>query len=200
MPKSKALVPQEDVITDPEIRAVIQRLAAGEEDPQDTLRLLVDIILEKRRNISLDEAKQALEKVLDNYENKLGVGLVAVARAKMDRVVRIARFLDCVESELFKEERVKVASTNELLGMIETGQKVGKQDLEFIERILELRMKGELRAAELAVLQRDITSTPGTIEVGGKTVIVSPESRDRIRKILDRLMLDGTSVRHVTGK
>jgi hypothetical protein len=137
-------------------------------------------------SIDVEQAQAAVLEVLDKYDIKIHTFLIAMARAKFDRIDRTLRFLDKVESRLFTETRLNNATTFELLQMYRIAQSSMIESLGYVERTLKLRE--QLDPASAARIFTDAISQ--SADLAG-IELLTPAQRDKARVTLDRLLGSG---------
>lgn len=157
----------------------------GESDPKKLLELVVSAIT--NRYTDSDLAKQAVSTTISNYENQLRVFLVATAKAKLDRILRLMELIDITEGELLDPSRVRTASTYELLRIYAIAQGSLTTDLDYVKQIVDMRTKLHPEEGK-TVINMFGAPTKEQIEVLADVPALDNLARDRVRRILDQFV------------
>jgi hypothetical protein len=152
--------------------------------PDEALRALSDAI---GRKIPYNEAKEALEQVLRNYEEQLRVFMVGVAKGKIDRVLRMLNLLDRVEEELFSERAIKQANVNQLIRIYALGQNSLTTSLDYIRRVADMRAEIERLGAASKLDEALAKATESGMGPDGLPLL-SPVERERVRGFFNRMV------------
>ncbi|OHD27868.1 MAG: hypothetical protein A2Y38_21595 [Spirochaetes bacterium GWB1_59_5] len=176
------------VSTDGDVLQTLAHLFRDRRSELDKLERILDVVND-RGGADLESAKAAIDDVLDSYENRLRVGLVGVARARFERVVRMSRFVQKVEGEIQRPERLGAMKDTDVIRLLEVCQKTMVSDLAFIDQVVEMRLR-LLDTESLVRARQQISDAGDVLEIGGQMIRLSPESRDRLRSLVDRLTSD----------
>lgn len=161
-------------------------LLKAPEEVQELLQLLTKAF--SGDPVDIESAHAAVLEVLDKYDIKVHTFLIAVARAKFERITRTLNFLDKIENRLFTEVRMENATTFELLQMEKVAQSNMIESLGFIERVLKLRE--QMDPASAARVFTDALSQSADF---AEVELLTPAQRDKARTALSRLLGDGTT-------
>ena len=122
---------------------------------------------------------------MDNYENRLRVSLVGIARAKFERVAKVSALVDTLEDKIFNPKRLDELDTDTLVKIWAQGHKVMKDDLTYINKVTEMRLRG-LALENLAGLGEGEKGEK-VLLIGGKAIELPASAVDRVLKIFGGL-------------
>jgi len=149
-------------------------------DPIEVAKIIVELLCS--RPVSPEDAKQAVEQTFNQYENQLRIFLLSVAKAKVDRILRYMSFVEKLEEELFRPERIKDANTAQLIKAYASVQGNLKNDLDFIKTMADMGL--EIHKILGGVDAGNVEVKDKMSEVAGMFPQYTPEVRGRIRSIL----------------
>lgn len=176
----------EETAIDPAVLQVLGKLLKHQPDAQEKLQDIVRIVL-GTSDLPVEEARKALDQAVGGYETRLRVGLVAVAQEKLERTARLAVFLHQLEDMIFDPAALAGASLEDLFSYYGSASKILTQDLTFIERVVEMRLRA-IGIAGVMNMAEDIDEGKNIINVDGEEVTLGSTSRDRVRKILTSIL------------
>lgn len=136
-----------------------------------------------------EEADKAINRVLLDRKKRSEVFLTALARKHIQRLVFLFERLPTIEEELFKDERIKVAQTSDLIRLLSV---VGSQIQNASEFLQMFVTDEELKSphASPQPSKEGKEGVPPLTDDEKKAVKELPvESRQRLRRIVQKLMM-----------
>lgn len=174
-----------DTLDDPEIELSDFDL----DDPLQVLDLLKSAIIKKGSSINKRDVSAALQHVLDKYEQKNRIFLIAAANAELPRIVRLMSFLSTCEVAMFDDKTLEKASVQQLITMYKLAQTNLVTGLDTVKKVADMRLDA-LRAAGGAEGVEKVFNTEdeGALNALSGLPSIDSQSRDRIRKLLTGLI------------
>lgn len=162
--------------------------------PKDLTRkdldTLVDVVSKVVPDVTHDEARTAIERIMSQHEAQLKIFLVGVAKSRMNRVLRLMEIIDASEHELLgNADRIQEATTYELTRIWQMAQSTVATDLDFIKQVIDMRAtKEEVPATIVNILGNP---TNDQLDAARDIPTLEPQQRAKIRNIIDRLLTNG---------
>lgn len=157
------------------------------ENPDEILKVLRDFVASKP--ISMEDARKAVEVTFRQYENQLRLFMVGVAKAKVPKIVNYMERLTPIEAELFKPERIKDATTAQLIKIATLAHDVLRGDLEYVGKVTSMSL-------EYQKVMGGGGPSPSVLEADKKMASMmqqipqyTPAFREKIRSNLSEIML-----------
>jgi hypothetical protein len=155
-------------------------------DPLEILNLLKDAIL--RKPVDQADAAAALRQVLKNYEQQNRVFLIAAANAELPRVVRLMEFLHACEGAMFEDDRLKDASTKELIRMYALAQANLLASLDNVKKVADMRLDALRAAGGSAGAEKLFQMEDKELDAIAGLPTLDAQGRDRVRKLVTGLI------------
>lgn len=155
-------------------------------DPLEVLDLLKNAIL--RKPVDKSQAADALRQVLKSYEAQNRVFLIAAANAELPRIVRIMSFLQSCEEELFRSDRLKDATTKELVRVYALAQANMLSSLDNVKKVADMRLDALKAAGGATGVERIFDMKDEELNAMAGLPSLDAQGRDRVRKLVTGLV------------
>lgn len=152
------------------------------------LAVLVEAITASLPTVTHEQARDAVNKILSNYEEQLTTFVVGVAKAKLGRVLRLMQIIDTTEDELTRNDtRIKCAETKDLLRLWSIAQAGLTTDVSFIKDVVELRAKlsSYQKPNPETVVNILGVSAQQAAESVSDFPSLSPQGREKVRNVIE---------------
>lgn len=150
------------------------------QDPIKVLKIVSEYISGKE--VDYEAARDAVNQTFQHHDQQLRVFLVAVAKAKLNRILKCMEFVETVEDRLFRPSRLEDATTAQLVKLYAFTQGSINADLDFINKITSMNLEIQKLMGSFGKEDQRITK-----ELEGISEF-SPESRNRMREALGRCL------------
>ena len=155
-------------------------------DPIEILSMLKDAILNKEYD--KEAVSVALRQLLQNYEAKSRVFLIAAANAELPRVIKLLSFLNSCEDEMFTDHRVKNASTRELIKLYALAQSTLVTGLDNVKKVADMRIEIMRASGGSDGLDSMFSGESNDMNALSDLPGLDARSRDKVRKVINGLM------------
>ena len=166
-------------------------IEAGTKDADD-LALLVKYLDEEEEGQLLLESSinKAVDRLLDNYENKYKVLIVGIARRKIKSIIKMVDIVDTVLDRLGERETLQSMAPSQAIRLLSELNHSVNNDLTFIMKLVNADTK--LQDLQMWIDARTVNvntgSSPATDMKADEILKLSGASRDKIRDAFDALL------------
>jgi hypothetical protein len=131
-----------------------------------------------------DESRARIDHMMTNNTKKLKLATHVLAMRKVHRLAKFLNIAEQVEERLFNESALGVASTGDLIKMLQLIQAEVKSSIDYIQSIAKEDKPGA--GSALSALS-ELADSEDALEKASSIKDLSPTNRDKIRKALSRL-------------
>lgn len=149
----------------------------------DALAVVVKVL--NHEPIPVATARKAVAIVLGDYEGGLLTALVGAARARTHRLMKLMAGMSQLEDQILDPANIQLMEPNQQLKAYRMIQISFVNDMEILERVVELRPRIEAMMAQGLPLANSSDQDPAAEEL---TRGLPPARRERLRRTLTRIL------------
>lgn len=156
----------------------------------DDLRLLLQYMDEDPDNQLEENISRAVDRIVNEYENKYKILIVGIARRKIKSIIKMVDIVDQVLDKLGGEDIISDLTTNSAIRLLSELNHSMNNDLTFIMKLVNPDTK--LQDLQMWIDARSVVnmsgSSPATEMKADEILKLSGASRDKIRDAFDALL------------
>lgn len=157
----------------------------------EDLRVLADYIKEDRDGLVGQRIQEAVDNILDGYENKFKVMVIGIARRKISGMVKMVDIIDILLNKLsdINDETVSDMTPAQILRLLSELNASVNNDLAFIMKLIQ--PDSNLRDLQMYIDNRtlNVNGASQQTEIKADEILkLTGTSRDKIREAFDAII------------